>query len=114
MPSNDEVLWGIPNVQCPSCQAILDCATGNRLISKFSKAQLESRHGSADSWQASPQSVSAGTKRTRFDYVDQGSTEPENSFIVVSCGNECCQQYSKLKVLRIPRIHTPSIKVDLS
>ena len=37
MPSNDEVVFGIPNIQCPSCQQVLDCS-GKR-IDKFTKDQ---------------------------------------------------------------------------
>ena len=37
MPSNDEVVWGIPSIQCPSCNNMLDLS--GKKLEKYSKAQ---------------------------------------------------------------------------
>lgn len=103
---------GLPNIQCPSCQYVIDCS--GRQIEKLSKTQRERRYNTNGEAWTPEAAVGIPRKRTSFDGEDEASEFPENAFLVVSCGNERCQQYNKLKVLRIPRIHTPSIKVDLS
>ena len=100
MPSNDEVVIGLPDIQCPSCGRRLDLT---KQIQKLSKAQIEAqRRGSATQMS------------TNARAEEPPSNLPQNAFIVVSCDNEYCEQYNKLKVLKVPRIHTPSVKVDLS
>lgn len=106
MPSNDDVVWGLPHIQCPSCQFVLQTAT-DKAFHKLSKAQRKTKYPDAYQTVGQVGNYSAPHKE------DQASDFPENTFIVVTCTNECCEQYSKLKALRVPRIHAPSIKLDL-
>jgi hypothetical protein len=38
---------------------------------------------------------------------------PDNNFIVVSCENHFCEQYNKIKVLKIPRLDVKTAKFEL-
>ncbi len=102
--SNDEVLLGIPNIQCPSCMSSL-CMTSYQRIDKFSKKQRKQRHQKG----YYAETVQSDTPMPE----DSPSEAPENNFVVVSCGNETCEQYNRIKVLRLPRIECPTVKVDL-
>lgn len=110
MPSNDESVFGIPHIQCPSCGSTVD--TSKNRIDKFTKAQRkrmtqsENTYGETQQRNYSPDPFPNGE--------DKPSEFPEKNFIVVSCSNFHCEQYNKFKVLKIPRIHTPSVKVDLN
>ena len=109
MPSNDEVVWGLPQIQCPTCQNVLQ-VEGRNQIHKLSKEQRKRKYGEGMSYT----NMQAEGRMTRDpDIYDVVQDVPENVFVVMTCPNEICPQYSKLKVLRIPRIHTPSIKLDL-
>ena len=111
MPSNDEVVFGIPNIQCPSCGNVQDLSK-NR-IDKFSKQQRKRMTQTGGSY-TSENTPYSTTGRDPFPNGDDSPSEmAEKNFIVVSCGNIHCEQYNKFKVLKIPRIHTPSVKVDL-
>lgn len=103
LPSNDEVVWGIPSIQCPSCGHLLDIS-GPKL-EKFSKAQRKA-FGEETNQQSS------GSYRQPAA-EDLPSTRAENTYVTVTCGNHYCEQYNKFKVLKLPRIHTPSVKVEL-
>lgn len=110
MPSNDEVVLGIPSIQCPSCQQMLDIS--GKKFEKFTKAQRKEMHGNVNTYargdyrQAAPDPFPTGE--------DERSQAAEKTLVVVSCENHHCEQYNKIKVLELPRIKTPSIKVDLS
>lgn len=115
MASNDEVLWGLPMIQCPSCQFTLD--TSGAKVEKYSKAQRATRHPDTYAFESHTEKAciqTVGKPRTLFDGEDQSSGFAENVFLVLSCGNERCEQYNKIKVLRMPRLHAPSVKVDLA
>jgi hypothetical protein len=110
MPNNDEVVFGIPSIQCPSCGATAEISSKNR-IDKFSKEQRKRMTRGGDTY-------STASTPSRFqdpfpNGEDQPSEFPEKNFVVISCSNFHCEQYNKFKVLKIPRIHTPSVKVDL-
>ena len=109
MPSNDEVVFGIPQIQCPSCQHTMDLSKGR--IDKFSKKQRKQLN-SAD--------VCSTTSQRNYspdpcpNGEDAPSPMPEKNFIVVSCGNMHCEQYNTIKILPIPRIAVASAKVNLN
>lgn len=115
MPSNDDVVWGMPTIQCPSCKFTLDLSeTSSPHIQKYSKAQREKMYCKAETeYDSAKSSYETVRMKSLFDREDAPSMAPENVFTVVTCSNARCEQYNKLKVLRIPRISTPSIKVDL-
>lgn len=105
MPSNDEVVWGLPQLQFPTCENHLHM---NQKISKLSKQQRREKYGDGESTM----------KFSPRDYPtphveDCPSNHPEATFLVVSCDNERCPQYNKIKVVRIPRLSAPSVKLDL-
>ena len=108
MPSNDEVVLGIPDVYCPTCGATFD--TSRNRIDKFSKQQRK-RMTSGDSCNATSLGYSPDPFPTGEDVP---SEEPEKNFVVLSCNNLHCAQYNKFKVMKIPRIYAPSAKVDLN
>ena len=54
----------------------------------------------------------ASTRRSWQE--DQPSQAADLTFVTISCENERCAQYNKFKILRLPKIHTPAVKVDLS
>lgn len=107
MPSNDEVVLGIPTLLCPSCQSRFD--TSKPHVEKFSKRQRDAMRSETNQ---SNSSKSAGPLSS-FNGEDGTDHTPEHSFLVLSCPNQYCQQYNKIKVFRIQRVHTPSVKVDL-
>jgi hypothetical protein len=111
MPSNDEVVFGIPQIQCPSCGQIL-AMEFRRRFDKFSKAQRKEMYRATNT--AASGSNEASWMRREPDAEDAPSTQPEKNYIVTSCDNGMCDQYNKFKVLLIPRIKTASAKVDLS
>jgi hypothetical protein len=108
MPSNDEVVFGIPQIQCPSCRQILDVS--GKPIEKFSKAQRK--------WSEESTQNQYATTSDRFhrepDTEDLPSAGAEKVLVVVTCANTRCEQYNKIKILKLPRIYTPSVKIDLS
>lgn len=111
MPSNDETLLGIPSVYCPSCGSLLD--TTKHRADKYTKQQRKQRHGSntnACDYQA------MGTFRSDpFPTGEDSPSEaPEKNFVIVTCTNERCDQYNKFKVMKLSRIYTPSVRVDLN
>lgn len=109
MPSNDEVLFGIPDIYCPSCNSLLD--TSKNRVDKYSKEQRKRMFQSVN-YEAS--TTSLGRASDPFpNGEDSPSEQPEKNFIIFTCTNPHCEQYNKFKVMRIPRIHTPSVKVDL-
>ena len=106
MANNDDVLFGIPQIQCPSCGFLLDC--GKTRFDKYTKQQRRQRDcvvGESNRGY-SPDPFPTGE--------DSPSDAPEKNFIVVSCENIRCNQYNKFKVLTIPRIRVASAKVDHS
>jgi len=114
MPSNDEVVFGIPSVQCPSCMQLF-LVSSDRRIDKFTKAQRQRMTQATNTCATVDSSKPYTSHRDPFPNGEDAPSEaPEKNFIVISCGNIRCDQYNKFKVFRIPRIHTPSVKVDLS
>ena len=107
MPNNDEVVLGIPSIQCPSCYYTLDLSGPK--IGKFTKAQ---RRRSDEASQN--QRATSDRFHREPDGEDMPSGAPEKILVVVTCGNPHCEQYNKIKVLQLPRITVPSAKVDLS
>jgi hypothetical protein len=103
MPSNDEVILDIPNARCPSCDFVLDMSA--RRIDKYTQAQRKRMNNQAN------QSTTLSYRTPAPE--DVPSDFPEKNFIVVTCSNFHCEQYNKIKVLQIPRLHTPSAKVEL-
>jgi hypothetical protein len=106
MPSNDEVVLGIPSIQCPSCRYVLDLS--GKPIEKFTKGQRRR----AEEESRNQCSTSTRTQRAQ-DAEDLPSSAPQKVLIVVTCPNPHCDQYNKIKVMELPRIKTPSAKVDL-
>jgi hypothetical protein len=78
-------------------------------LEKFSKAQRR-RFEEAQMNQC----ATSDRFRREPDAEDLPSQKAEKVMVVVSCENVCCEQYNKIKVLELPRIKTPSVKVDLS
>lgn len=108
MPSNDEVVLGIPSIQCPSCRYVLDLS--GKPIEKFTKKQRKQ----ADE-ESRNQCVSTADRFHREpDAEDFPSTAPQKVLIVLTCSNTRCDQYNKIKVMELPRIATATAKVDLS
>lgn len=111
MPSNDEVLLGIPYVYCPSCNSQIDVSRYR--VDKYSKQQRKWRHGpNTDSW--GYQAMSTHRVDPFPTGEDSPSEAPEKNYAIVTCSNDHCEQYNKFKVMRIERIHTPSVQVDLN
>lgn len=110
MASNDETVLEIPNIQCPSCKSAL-YVDGQKIMTKFSKEQRQNfSQGSNTCESSKPYTV---PRRTEFDHEDQPSEEPEHEYVMVSCSNFRCRQYNKFKLLKLPKIVTPTIKVEL-
>jgi len=109
MPSNDEVVFGIPSIQCPSCQSVMDISKGR--IDKYSKKQRKQLNSADGCSTTSQRSYSPDPWPTG---EDAPSTMAEKNFIVVSCGNMHCEQYNTIKILPIPRIAVASAKVNLN
>ena len=107
MASNDDVVLGIPQIQCPSCQQLLDCSRPQ--IHKFTKRQRRD--------QDQGNCAAGGSYATAYrqpDAEDVLSAAPEKNYLIVTCENRRCEQYNKVKVMLIPRIAVASAKVDLS
>jgi hypothetical protein len=108
MPSNDEVVWGIPSIQCPSCGQVLDVS--GKKMGKFTKQQRKDMEQGENTY-----STAGSNQRDPFPNGEETrSQQAEKALVVVSCENFRCEQYNKIKVLELPRIKTPSIKVDLA
>lgn len=107
MPSNDEVVWAVPQIQCPTCEHVLVQNGGK--IHKFTKEQRKRKFG--DGMNYSNESARGYSPAPHVE--DQPSCQPEITYIVVTCENERCPQYNKIKVMTVQRIHTPSVKMDL-
>jgi hypothetical protein len=106
MPSNDEVVFGIPSIQCPSCRNTLDVS--GKTIEKFTKSQRRR-------FDEQSQFATTADRFAREAHPeDTPSNAAEITLVVVTCMNGRCEQYNKIKVLELPRIKTPSIKVDLA
>lgn len=102
--SNDETVWAIPSIQCPSCGFTLDLS-GTK-VEKLSKAQRRKMD----------QDSRAGGSYSAMDSSDpemNPSVRGEHTFVLVSCSNHRCEQYNRFKVLRIPKIVTAAVKVSL-
>jgi hypothetical protein len=111
MPSNDEVVVGVPQIQCPSCMQVL--ALNGQKVEKFSKFQRKKLEEAMNQF-----SPSAGARDYQrgphpIDMEDLPSERPEKVYVVVTCENRHCEQYNKIKILKLPRLHTPSVSVDL-
>ena len=108
MPSNDEAVFGIPQIQCPSCQQLLDIR-GKR-IDKFTKQQRKRMDETTNTY-----STSGSHVRDPFPTGEENPSESaEKNYVIVTCQNHHCDQYNKIKILKLPRLYTPSVKVDLS
>lgn len=111
MPSNDDVILDMPSATCPSCGCLFDLSK-NR-FDKYTKQQRKQMNQATNY-----ESASTPTRGYSPDPFPTGedtpSEAPEKNFVVLSCGNMHCDQYNKFKVLRIPRLATPSVKVDLN
>ena len=109
MASNDVVILGIPNIQCPSCGCTFE--TSKNRFDKFTKAQRKRMTQPAV---GGSYTDSRGYSQDPFpNGEDEPSDMPEKNYVVVSCSNFHCNQYNKFKVLELPRIVTPSVKVGL-
>ena len=106
MPSNDDVVWGLSTIQCPSCGFTLN-VSGEKLH-KFSQQQRKQMYSTNQC------NTSSSSYSRHPELEDISSAEPENTFVVITCGNCRCEQYNKIKVLRVPRLSAPSVKVDLA
>jgi hypothetical protein len=106
MPGNDNVVWGLPNIQCPTCRFAMETGTP---FQKRSKKQRKATENTA----AEGSYTTASSGRREQWSEDSPSEFPDNTFIAVTCPNERCEQYNKFKILRVPRIETPSAKVEL-
>lgn len=109
MASNDEVVWGLPQIQCPTCQNALQLDRGN-MLHKLSKEQRKRKYGDGSNC---TQSSTRDRLAREPNIEDVPAENAENTFVVVTCDNERCPQYNKVKVLRIPRLSAPSVKLDL-
>jgi hypothetical protein len=111
MPSNDEVVFGIPNIQCPSCMQTL--SLNGQKFEKFTKAQRRKMDQEQNTYAASPARYYE-RRPSPTDPEDLPSERAEKVLVVVTCENTRCEQYNKIKVFQLPLIKTPSVKVDLS
>ena len=111
MPSNDDCVMGIPQIQCPTCACMLDVSSTRR-IDKFSKAQRRKMQQAQN-----VTGSTRGDKPYQFNEPtapeDMPSEAPERNFVLASCGNHHCDQYNKFKVLELPRIKVSTAKVEL-
>lgn len=107
MASNDDVVLGIPQIQCPSCQQLLDCSRPQ--IHKFTKRQRRDQNRENCTVDGRYATISR-----QPDAEDVPSTAAEKNYLVVTCDNPRCEQYNKIKVMPIPRLAVASAKVDLS
>lgn len=106
MPSNDESVLAIPTIQCPSCKYTLDLS-GSK-VGKYTKAQRKRIEDEG-------RNMTASTSNYRQDPTgeDNPSSFPEKEFMLVTCSNIRCEQYNKIKVLELPKLRTPSVKIEL-
>ena len=112
MASNDDVVFGVPQIQCPSCQQLLDCS-GKRL-DKFTKEQRRRMTQSENTYGGDSSTPRTQRNEPFPNGEDAPSEAAEKNYILVTCQNYRCDQYNKFKVLQIPRIKTASAKVDLN
>ena len=101
MANNNDVVLGIPSMQCPSCRSVLELT---KCVDKMSKTQIRSMRG---------EHAIGGAYQVSVPRPDDPSQCPEKNYIIVSCGNFQCEQYNKFKVVEIPRLKAPSAAVDL-
>jgi len=112
MPSNDEVVFGIPHIKCPSCQQELDMS-GKR-VDKFTKEQRRRMKQSENKYVMDSFRPYTQTNDPFPTGEDHPSEAAEKNYVLVSCSNFRCDQYNKFKVLQLPRLKTASVKVDLN
>ena len=105
MASNDESVWAVPSIQCPSCGYSMDLS--GQKIGKLSKKQRE------DLRKQNLYGTTTSSRESNEDSEMRPSEAAEHTFVVVSCGNHRCEQYNRFKVLRIPKLETPVVKVSL-
>ena len=99
MPSNDEVVFAIPQIQCPSCQHVMDMSKGR--IDKFTKAQRQRMNQETNTCETRESGKPYTSHRDPFpNGEDTPSEAPEKNFIIISCGNTHCDQYNKFKVFK--------------
>ncbi len=110
MASNDEVILDMPNAHCPSCGCLFDLS--NNRFDKYSKQQRRKMREATNGYATTDSRVYAPDPFPTGE--DAPSEDPEQNFVVLSCGNLHCSQYNKFKVLRLQRVATPSVKVDLN
>lgn len=105
--NNNECVYGIPNIQCPSCNSTLSMGGTkiNKLSARQRKAYIDGSNMPADSYQQQ-------TTRN-FEEEDYPSKYAEHVYVIVTCDNPRCDQYGRFKSLELPRVNTPSIKVNL-
>ena len=84
MASNDDVVFGIPQIQCPSCQQLLDCSRPQ--IHKFTKRQRRDRDRENCTVGGSYATISR-----QPDAEDVSSTAAEKNYLVVTCENHRCE-----------------------
>lgn len=108
--NNDDCVLGVPNIQCPSCEFMLEL--NGKKFGKFSKAQRRKRHGAIRGEQVNAESTRGYSPRV--DDEDGPSDFPERVFMCLSCPNELCEQYTKFKVMELPKVKVSTAKVDLS
>lgn len=106
MASNDETLFAIPQISCPSCQCVMDLSRNQ--FQKLSKEQRKALHN-----QNTYATTSRNYDNSRPDSDMEPDDAPEHTFVVVSCSNHYCKQYNRFKVCKLPKIAAPSIKVSL-
>lgn len=103
MASNDEVVWQLPGIQCPSCGCFF-AVHRDRMIYKYTRRQREQRK----------KFDGLETGQTPSEYLENmASLFPEKAFIVVTCDLESCEQYNKIKVIEMQRLKAPSVRVNL-
>lgn len=75
---------------------------------KFSKAQRKEM--------LKGESVTLGARgySPSVDEEDRCSESPERVFMCLSCGNIRCDQYTKFKVMELPKVKVSTARVDLS
>jgi hypothetical protein len=98
MLNNNDCVLASHNVECPSCGMML--ASHGPRIHKSSKRQIKAQLQS----EYIPLTAQNG---------NAPSERPERTFVLVTCDNYLCEQYTKFKVLELPRIKTPSANVEL-
>lgn len=107
MLNNNDCVLGMPHMQCPSCKQTFDLSKNQ--IDKLSKRQRKAMLDDRRSYGFATSSNRSGDDSPK----STPSEMPERNFVVVTCHNVDCDQYTKFKVLELPRIKASTADVEI-